>query len=403
MKPRSCFSSSSLLPLTIFSKHICSCAFAIAALLNLLTGINRVVNAQVSEDKSIKLLSPSGQFPVGHILFDWVDSTRREPATPEPSDFRQVIAEIWYPARANAEGKKAAYRARLESYRSVLDEKTINILASVQTPWIEGAAVNNSAPFGVLIFSHGWSSRSSSYGTFLSNLASRGYIVVGINHPYMGMIALSNGRVTEPNDLQFPAQEDADQFYADDVIFVLNQLAKLNGKDIDNRFTGMIDMSKVLAAGHSSGFPAVSGAAVRDKRIKGLISFDAGVPTVVRRQGLDVPLLLFRAETNSYTDLFFRGENVHPKGTIYDVDFFRVHRADFYDLVISGTTHMSVSDEYLLAQNEKERGISKRNHKIIERFSAEFLGKVLKGHESPVLDGAEKVEDTKLRLIKARR
>jgi hypothetical protein len=103
-----------------------------AALLNLLTGIN-VVSAQVSEKKSIELLPPSGQFPVGHILFDWVDSTRREPATSEPSDFRQVIAEIWYPARANAAGKKAAYHARLESYRSVLDEKTINILASAQT------------------------------------------------------------------------------------------------------------------------------------------------------------------------------------------------------------------------------------------------------------------------------
>lgn len=88
---------------------------------------------------------------------------------------------------------------------------------------------------------------------------------------------------------------------------------------------------------------------------------------------------------------------------IYDVNFFRVHRGDFYDLLISGTTHTSVFDEYLLAENEQERGISRRNHKIIERFAADFLGKVLKGSESPVLDGTETVEHTKLRLIKARR
>jgi pimeloyl-ACP methyl ester carboxylesterase len=402
MKLRPYGSSLLLWLLTILSKRVCFYALAIASLLSLLAGID-VVSAQVSEKKSSKLLSSSGQFPVGHILFDWVDSTRSEPATSEPTDFRQVIVEIWYPARANAEGKKAAYYARLKSYRSVLDEKAINILASVQTPWIEGAAVNNSAPFGVVVFSHGWSSRSASYGTFLSNLASHGYIVVGINHPYMGMIALPNGRLTEPNDLQFPTQEDADQFYAADVIFVLNQLTKLNEKDADGRFTGTIAMSKVVAGGHSSGFPAVSGAAVRDKRIQGLISFDAGVPTIVRREGLDVPLLLFRGETNSYTDLFFRGEKIHPKGTIYDVDFFRVHRADFYDLVISGTTHTSVLDEYLIAENERERSISLRNHKIIERFAAAFLGKVLEGRESPALDGSEKVEHTKLRLIKARR
>jgi hypothetical protein len=121
----------------------------------------------------------------------------------------------------------------------------------------------------------------------------------------------------------------------------------------------------------------------------------------VRRKGLDVPLLLFRGETKSYTDLFFRGENIHPKGTIYDVSFFRSHRADFYDLMISGTTHTSVLDEYLFAEDEQERGISLRNHKIIGRFAAEFLAKVLQDSKSPVLDGKETVEYAKLRLIKA--
>ena len=402
MKPTSTF-----LPLpprlpTLFRGHACSYALTVAALLSLCAAIN-VVGAQVSEKKSSRLLSPGGPFPVGHILFDWVDPSRAEPATSEPGDFRQVVAEIWYPARAGAAGKRAPYYPRLEPYRAVLDATTINILASVQTQWVEGAAINDNAPFGVFLFSHGWSSRSSSYGTFLSNLASHGYVVVGINHPHMGMIALPNGRVTNPTDEQFPTQEEADRFYADDVIFVLDQLARLNEKDAGGRFKGALDMSRVAAGGHSSGFPAAGGAAVRDKRIKGLVSFDAGVPAIVRREGLDVPLLLFRADTNSYTELFFRGEKTHPKGTIYDVDFFRVHRADFYDLLITGTTHTSVLDEYLFAGNDQERESSMRNHKIIERFAAGFLGKVLRGAASPILDGAERVEFTKLRLIKARR
>lgn len=400
MRPDSSLSSRPLLQKRI-GKRLCFYALTVAVSLSLLTSA-RAVNAQVAE-KGIKLLPAGGPFPVGHISYDWVDSKRREPGSPEPSDFRQVIAEIWYPARAGAEGKRAAYYARLESYRAAMDEKIIDVLASVEAPWIEGAAVNGSAPFGVFVFSHGWSSRSASYGTFLSNLASHGYIVVGVNHPYMGMIALPDGEVTEPNDLQFPTQEDADRFYADDVIFVLDKLAQLNKKDDGGRLKGKIDMKRVAAGGHSSGFPAASGAAVRDGRIRALISFDAGVGAVVRREGLDVPLLLFRAETNSYTDLFFRGEKVHPKGTIYDVDFFRAHRADFYDLVISGTTHASAYDEYLFAENEQERSISMRNHKIVERFASDFLGKVLHGRASPILDGPEAVEHTKLRLIKARR
>jgi len=368
-----------------------------------LTASSNYVNAQDSGGKGIELLRQSGSFAVGHVVLDWIDSSRREPATSDSKDRRQLPVQIWYPARSGATGKRAAYRPRIESFRSEWGDETVNFMSSVKTTWIERAAVNNNVPFGVFIFSHGWGSRSSSHGTFLSNLASHGYIVVGLNHAYMGKVALSDGRITDPMDSQFPTQAYANQYYSDDVIFALNQLSKLNEKDPDGRFTGTIDLSGIIGGGHSSGFPAVSGAAVRDKRIKGLISFDAGVPKVVRREGLDVPILLFRAETKSYTDLFFRGKNVHPKGTIYDVDFFRVHRGDFYDLVISGTTHSSVYDEYLFAENDTERKISMRNHRIIGRFAVGFLGKVLKGKESPILDGTVLVSNTRLRVIRARR
>ncbi len=163
-----------------------------------------------------------------------------------------------------------------------------------------------------------------------------------------------------------------------------------------------MDIGRVGAVGHSSGFPAVSGAAVTDKRIKALISFDAGVPRIVRREGLDVPILLFRGATDSYTDLFFRGDDVHPKGTIYDVDFFRVHRGGFYDLVISGTTHNSVYDEYLFAETDAERDLSIRNHRIIAAYAAAFLDQVLNGQDSPLLgETAEDNPHTTLRMIPA--
>ncbi|MCH8981611.1 hypothetical protein IH922_06295, partial [candidate division KSB1 bacterium] len=278
-------------------------------------------------------MQADGPFRVGHVMIDWTDNSRREPVTSDPSDLRQVPIQIWYPARDDVRGKHAAYRPRIEAFRTAWGDETVVFMNAVRTSWIEAADISEGGPFGVFIFSHGWGARSSSHGTLLSNLASHGYIVVGLNHPYMGKVALSSGEITEPDDSQFPTQESANLFYADDVIFVLDKLYELNTKDPKGRFTGAIDMDRIAAGGHSSGFPAVSGAAVRDNRIKGLISFDAGVPKIVRREGLDKPILLFRADTASYTDLFFRGKNINPKGTIYDVDFFRVHRADFYDLV----------------------------------------------------------------------
>jgi len=114
---------------------------------------------------------------------------------------------------------------------------------------------------------------------------------------------------------------------------------------------------------------------------------------------LDVPLLLFRADKKSYTDLFFRGKNVHPKGTIYNVDFFRVHRADFYDLVISETTHSSIYDEYIFAEKQEERDLSLRNHKIILNWTSEFLSKVFHGTYSQLLENKSNGSNTKLRVI----
>lgn len=351
---------------------------------------------------SISLIQPDGPFRVGHVLLNWTDNSREEPATSDPSDLRQVPVEIWYPAHSDVGGKHTTHRPQHEAFRASWGDEKVDFTNTVRTSWIEATDIDAGGPFSVFIFSHGWSSRSSSYSTFLSNLASHGYIVVGVNHPYMGKVALSNGVITEPTDSHFPNQEHADRFYADDVIFVLDQLSKLNDEDPDGRFTDAFDMVRIVCGGHSSGFPAVSAAAVRDDRIKGLISFDAGVNQIVRREGLDVPILLFRAESDTYTDLFFRGEKVHPKGTIYDVDFFRVMRDDFYDLVISGTTHNSVSDEYLFAEDIEERELSTRNHKIIGHYALAFLDKVLNGIDSSMLDNIEAASHTTLRVIKAR-
>ncbi len=376
--------------------------FLLAALLAAQTPLRTHATSETLTGDPVALQEPTGSYTVGQALLDWTDTTRKEPGTDDPNDVRQIPVQIWYPAPVGATADRAPYRPRVEAFRAVWGDESVDFYNSVQTSWIKDVPVNPDGPFPVFVFSHGWSARSSSHGTFLSNVASHGYIVVGINHPYLGKVALSNGEITEPNDGQFADQESANKFYAEEVMFVLDKISELNRDDRDGRFTGKLDIGSVGAAGHSSGFPAVSGAAVVDKRIRALISFDSGVPKIVRREGLRVPILLFRGATDSYTDIFFRGENIHPKGTIYDVDFFRVHRGDFYDLVISGTTHNSVYDEYLFAETDTERELSIRNHTIIAEYAVAFLDQVLKGQDSTLLgETAEDDPHTTLRVIPA--
>jgi hypothetical protein len=347
-------------------------------------------------------MKPTGPYRVGQILLDWTDTSRPEPGTPEIADNRQIPAQIWYPAADDSGSEQAPYRPRVEAFRGLWADESVDLLHSVQTAWLQQPTVHSEGPFPVLLFSHGWSARSSSHGTFLGNLASHGYVVVGINHPFLGKVVLANGRLTEPDDNQFADQAEANGFYAEDVRFVLNQMVRMNRDH--HLLRDAIDLTRVAASGHSSGFPAVSGAAVVDDRIRALISFDAGVPQIVRRQGLDVPILLVRAESNSYTDLFFRGQNVHPKGTIYDVDFFRVHRGDFFDLVIEGTTHNSIYDEYLFAETPEERSLSLRNHELMAAFTTVFLEQVWMGTSpSSLISEAERSSHCSVRVIPAMR
>jgi len=360
---------------------------------------SEAMNAQTTTDENFRLMELKGSYKVGHQMLDWTDKSRKEPATKDSSDFRIIPVQIWYPANLTAKGKTTAYRPRIEAFRSKWGDESVNFMNAVKTFSIEEADLNDNGPFDVFIFSHGWGSRSSSHSTMLSNLASYGYIVVGINHPYMGNVALPNGEITEPNDFQFLNQEAANLFYADDVVFVLDQLAVLNEKETDRFFRG-INMEGIIAGGHSSGSPAASGGAISDNRIKGVISFDAGVPKIVRRRGLDVPIFLFRADTLSYTDLFFKSKNMNSYGTFYPVDFFRKHRADFYDFVISGTTHNLVYDEYLFTDNKEEKELSMRNHQIIVKQIDAFFAKILHGKYSSLLESSE-TDNYKLRIIKA--
>ena len=45
------------------------------------------------------LPTPSGRFAVGSETYTWTDTSREETSTAEPGDFREVVAQAWYPAQ----------------------------------------------------------------------------------------------------------------------------------------------------------------------------------------------------------------------------------------------------------------------------------------------------------------
>lgn len=322
---------------------------------------------------TVRLHEPTGEYSVGRRTLMLVDSARQEPGTAEPDDRRQVVINIWYPIRRTPTAA-APYMPHASRYRGVLSDATVDQWARIISPvQIDAAAAVG--PFPVLLFSHGWSSRSASSSIWLTEVASHGFVVVGVDHPFLGVVATAAPGATNANDEQFPTQHDAERFYAEDLAFVRRHLDTLNRADAVLK--GVMRPEVLFAAGHSSGHGAASAFAALYSGVKALISFDAGVSVHAHERGLTMPLLLVRAEDPSYTDIFVRSPKTHPKGTIYDSAVVRKLAAPMFDLHVLGTGHNAIMDQPALQASARVR--TDAEHELIAHYTIAFLKSVLSG------------------------
>src|SRR5215831_17942408 len=148
------------------------------------------------------LPSPMGSFAIGTRMFDWLDRSRHEQASNDPNEFRQVIVQAWYPARSSR-GPSAPYVPRLDAYRQVWEKAAFIAAARAQTHSHLNAPALPGHRAPIVLLSHGWEETRNSYTSIAEDLASRGYAVFGVDHPYMGRIALPNGQVTTARENQF--------------------------------------------------------------------------------------------------------------------------------------------------------------------------------------------------------
>ena len=340
------------------------------------------------QSEPFRLIEPTGPHAVGAVALDWVDRSRKELATEDPEDHRQIVVQIWYPAPLGSSGKTAPYLPRKDAYRQTTDPETLEWFGRVQTNAVVDAELSDASErYPVLLLSHGWSGLRTSYGMLMEEVASHGYIAVGVDHPYMGEIALADGTITIPSENHLGSVVQVAEYYGQDQYFVLTKLAELDAEDPDGRFTGRIDTNRAAAAGHSSGFSAASQACALDDRFKACISFDAGVCGVVAADGLAQPCLLFRAQQGSYTDLFKRGPGVHPQGSIFPESFFKGNKSTFYQVTINGTHHSSCTDfTWLKATKSDVRESARRTVTAFRRYLVAFLDHTLKGKEAPLLE-----------------
>jgi predicted dienelactone hydrolase len=316
-----------------------------------------------------------------------VDPSRSEVLTDDPNDVREVVAMVWYAAQPGT-GEQAGYVPNLSSVSKALIQSGevdwwhalgLHFIRS-ESP-IDARPLKDQGPFPVVILSPGNGTNIEFYSSLASELASHGYIVVGINHPYdVAAVELSNEEIAPYDKVQWSLTIEAHQAYiaerikvrTADVLYVLEQLDAMNST---GPFAGIMDLDSVAVTGHSLGGITASEACKANVRFKACLNFDGlqkGGPFSIEESAVppNQPFMFLTKESQLHPKLLERFNSM----------------PESYWVVVHGASHQSFTDGPLLppsllpVPNQADRHMD-----VIQDYALAFLDHTLKGRSKDLL------------------
>ncbi|MFL6121928.1 alpha/beta hydrolase family protein [Actinophytocola sp.] len=247
-------------------------------------------------------LAPTGRYAVGTTTVQWTDADRPETATAAPNDRRTVVAQLWYPA-ASGEGERAPYLGRTPEESKIVAEGLASYtglpgfmldgLAHARTAaFLDAEPVAGGTRFPVVLFSPGLGGARGQNTMWATEIASRGYVVVALDHPYdSAAVVLADGTVIHTR-VTATGDDDRDRanavrwttVRAQDLSFVLTRLGT-------SRFADVLDLDHVAVTGHSLGGGAALLAARLDHRFDAVVDLD-GFPYAAATKPFPQPVLV---------------------------------------------------------------------------------------------------------------
>jgi hypothetical protein len=339
--------------------------------------------APVAASDTLHLLRPTGPNAVGTTSLYLKDTSRPDPWVPERN--RELMVTVWYPARSPG-GQRAQYMTPEES-KLILEhaEEAAGLppdtLSTVRTnAYVDATPAGRAHSLPLVVLSPGYTQPRSSLSGLAEDLASHGYVVVGIDHTYETYaVTFPDGRIATcvacdlPEDSAFFTK--LDQGRAADVSFVLDQLT---GPDPKWPGGALIDASRIGMSGHSAGGTSSIVAMLNDSRIDAGIDMDG--TTYIPASGLSRPFM-------------FLGAPHHAPGgpdPSWDRDWNLMTGWKRW-LVVAGTQHASFTDVALLAD---QLGIDfgatttgTRSTEITRRYNLAMFDLHLRHQPQPLLDG----------------
>lgn len=264
----------------------------------------------VRHDRAVELPTPSGRFGVGRIITELTDQHRPDPVAPHPGQPRRLSAWIWYPA-GGPSAEPAEYAPGAWSRTHLPPPITLGQtrFERVRTHSSDHAAPADGA-FPVVVLEPGLGLAVLQYTTLAEDLASHGYIVVGVTPTYSAAVTVLDGAVVrsdgapaatipDDGDLHSARTQTAGdrlvRVWADDALFAARTVE--NRQLPDHLLDGHAEADRTGYVGHSFGGAASLQACSDDGGCTGAVDLDGTQFGAVARSGLGKPSLTVSSDS----------------------------------------------------------------------------------------------------------
>jgi len=397
--------------------------------------VSAVVSAQTANPQ-FELPAPTGKLPIGTTRWVVTDATRDE--TFAPGRKRDIEIVAWYPS-TGATGATAPYMRNgmeeaLAFGRLAKVGDAWNGLAAVKThAVIDAAPAATPARFPVILFQHGYTGLPSAYTALIEDLASHGWAVLNLVHPYeAGGAKLADGTIVtilddkgsmrsgitdvinewgaEDSTMKqiTEAASDAEKErlmrgylgtlkhsvqvvtrWTRDAKYALDHLPKDGAA---GRIASKLDLTRLGVAGHSMGGVAGAQFCVEDRRCQAALNLD-GIPQYGPMIDTPMPapfLMVYSA----------RQGRTGASDIIYKRAASKYYRVDVND-----TLHIDFSDMNFWGAPLRQRGAygkidPARAAEITRLVAREFFGQEILQQPSAFLSGKQTMPDATVIQVK---
>ncbi|KAH8149680.1 uncharacterized protein LAJ45_06311 [Morchella importuna] len=299
----------------------------------------------------LQLPPPTGLFTIGTVEVQIHDSGRLDVLAPTPNIPRTFMVQVFYPAKYSTLHTLYYAVPYIKQHAALAYEAAKGLqagtLSALQSNSLPGATlyVADGNLTNIIVFSPGFQISRVFYTSILEDLASKGYVVVAIDHTYdaeaveMADGSVATGRFVGVPEADLDLSEVAQAFTArtEDVVYVLNEVREIMAHVPG--FTDFVDIGGLAVFGHSFGGAAAAEVCWLDGRVLGGLNMDGDFYGEVVGKGLNKPFM--------YMDSAHGDDVIRSPAQVEVWERLRSWRRH---VRVSGLRHMGYSDFPMLIE-----------------------------------------------------